>query len=57
MSPRTIEALRPAFERQAEELVTKVVAGGDKVTLRLGDYLRENVAAPWAARPCGGSEA
>jgi hypothetical protein len=54
MSPRTIEALRPAFERQAEELVTKVVAGGDKVTLRLGDYLRENVAAPWAARPCGG---
>lgn len=29
MSPRTIEALRPAFERQAEDLVAKVVARGE----------------------------
>lgn len=28
MSPRTIEALRPEFERQAEELVTRIVARG-----------------------------
>ena len=29
MSPRTIEALRPAFERQAEDLVAKVIARGE----------------------------